>query len=736
MNRALTCSLLVVFLFVSTLQPINAAQMKIRSNATESPLKSTLNLLYGMWKTGLENFKQEKLDMIAADGVCKDNIDTLTRSNSRDKDEVDKQKAIKGSAESLIAHLEEGIGALNVKADMTQQEIDAGKEKRDQDAQENAETIGELTASKTALVSAIGAMEAVKDDIAANSSFIQVMSSNKISEKNKALVDSFMSMADAKLGRTTPEAVGYKAQTFIVLETLNKLLAKFEDEKAEAEKEELDNKFIWEKLHMKYQQRISEYNAAKETKNEELSAERVKHSEAAGALEIASSSLSEGTENLKNMVMNCNNENAQYKRNQLMREDEIALIKKTIEVLGEVGNVEPPNWSEQTERWDDLLVEANSAASLIQVSRSGTASNAEQLLRQKVVNFLMDRSEKLKSQPLSLLMSRMQRDPIQVAKRLIKDLMMKMVAEANVDDGEKVYCDRELNSNALSRNKAQQEVETKISEVEAEQDNVLEAANQITILSGTMESQEKELHSAEMLRKKEERDNKRTELDAQDSQAALFRAIEMMKEFYASGDDYHSGSFGGSTVLAQTESQTESQTGEPAFIQTDEQSDDSNALTQAMEARTKEDPVMPNFNEEQGVAAYGGQDKGMKVINLLDHILTDYAKLESDTQRLEAQAKADHEVWLTSHGVDMAITRKEYEHQVRSKEQHEEKVRARKKDLHNAQRILNEALRVYEEIKPMCEEKQDWTHRIIGRNEEIEACQEALNMLSTDYSLN
>merc|ERR1719361_3030610 len=88
-------------------------------------------------------------------------------------------------------------------------------------------------------------------------------------------------------------------------------------------------------------------------------------------------------------------------------------------------------------------------------------------LRQKLASFLQDRAKKLGRRYLALIAARAEADPFAKVKKMIKDLIVKLMEEANSEADSKAYCDTELATNKQTREIKQQEVDELTAEIEA-----------------------------------------------------------------------------------------------------------------------------------------------------------------------------------------------------------------------------------------------------------------------------
>merc|ERR1712072_1119864 len=80
-------------------------------------------------------------------------------------------------------------------------------------------------------------------------------------------------------------------------------------------------------------------------------------------------------------------------------------------------------------------------------------------MRSRVAEFLQAKAKKLNSRYLALIASRAEADPFVKVKKMIKDLIVKLMEEANAEADHKAYCDTEMATNKMTRDNKQDEVD-------------------------------------------------------------------------------------------------------------------------------------------------------------------------------------------------------------------------------------------------------------------------------------
>merc|ERR1719160_571763 len=109
-------------------------------------------------------------------------------------------------------------------------------------------------------------------------------------------------------------------------------------------------------------------------------------------------------------------------------------------------------------------------------------------------------------------------DPFKKVKKMIKDLIVKLMEEATSEAETKGFCDTELSTNEHTRKEKTAQVETLTEEI----GSLTEQIQEIDAATG----------KATEVRMAEKKKNKETISDAQDAQAAVANALGVLKEFY------------------------------------------------------------------------------------------------------------------------------------------------------------------------------------------------------------
>lgn len=321
-------------------------------------------------------------------------------------------------------------------------------------------------------------------------------------------------------------------------------------------------------------------------------------------------------------------------------------------------------------------------SSLVQL-RSTTKKDKNQA---RAADFLAEKGKTLNSRYLSVLAVRAAADPFAKVKKMIQELIVKLMEEANAEADHKAFCDTELATNKQTRENLSAEVDKLQANVDEKEAETAKLASSIQELSDAIVEIKKQQAEATTLRGEEKEKNAATVKDATEAQTAVEQALKVLKDFYAGA----------------------------AFMQVQKRAMQGHKVS------------------HKGRAPYKGmQDESTGVIGFLEVILSDFARLESETSSAEDTAQAAYEKFMAESQQDAEVKQAEVDHKTLKKQQAEEALANFKKDLESTQVELQTSLDYYEKLKPQCVDMNlSYEDRVAKRKEEIVSLQEALRILS------
>merc|ERR1719161_3053902 len=115
---------------------------------------------------------------------------------------------------------------------------------------------------------------------------------------------------------------------------------------------------------------------------------------------------------------------------------------------------------------------------------------------------------------------------------MIKDMVVKLMEEANEEAEHKGWCDTELSTNEQTRKQKTQAVEVLHAEIDQLEASVAKLTQEITELSAAVAELDTAVAEATKIREDEKAKNTVTIKDAQAAETAVAQAMSVLKEFY------------------------------------------------------------------------------------------------------------------------------------------------------------------------------------------------------------
>merc|ERR1719162_1194217 len=120
---------------------------------------------------------------------------------------------------------------------------------------------------------------------------------------------------------------------------------------------------------------------------------------------------------------------------------------------------------------------------------------------------------------------------------MIKDLIVRLMEEANGEAEHKGWCDTELSTNEQTRKEKTEAVETLHAEIDELEASIAKLTEEIAELTDAVAKLDAAMAEATKIRQEEKATNEETIKDAGEAQPAVAQAITVLKEFYAKAGD-------------------------------------------------------------------------------------------------------------------------------------------------------------------------------------------------------
>merc|ERR1719191_834569 len=285
-----------------------------------------------------------------------------------------------------------------------------------------------------------------------------------------------------------------------------------------AEKEESDSVHAFQMLSQDLNNNIAQATAARDEKAALKAKKLQAKADAEGDLTDTTTTRDDDIKYLEDLTANCEQKAADFESRQNLRQEEIEAITKAIEIISS-GSV-----AGKHEKHLPQLLQKTSLAQLRADATSPT--------QKRVAAYLREQSKVLNSRLLSALAVRVESDPFKKIKKLIKDLITKLLEEANEEATHKGWCDVELGTNKQTRNEKSELVVTLHAEIDELSASITYLGEQITELTQAVSEIDAAVAKATAIRDAEKAKNSETIADAQEAQTAVSQALTVLREFY------------------------------------------------------------------------------------------------------------------------------------------------------------------------------------------------------------
>eukprot|EP00403_Amphidinium_massartii_P016107 CAMPEP_0178408162 /NCGR_PEP_ID=MMETSP0689_2-20121128/19797_1 /TAXON_ID=160604 /ORGANISM="Amphidinium massartii, Strain CS-259" /LENGTH=760 /DNA_ID=CAMNT_0020029249 /DNA_START=56 /DNA_END=2338 /DNA_ORIENTATION=- len=520
------------------------------------------------------------------------------------------------------------------------------------------------------------------------------------------------------------EMENYKFHSDDIIETLEKLLDNFRQEKTDLDAEEEKSISEFDKAMQNEQDTIE----LKTTQLGEAKEERqtcVEDIEAhAQELSTVLSTLRDDQEYLASLTDMCNHRARTWDQRSTLRQGEIEVLTQAIGIIGSrVTNTTIANTVRLTQisasvsaaraiasdahAMEAIEAEAESAPAFVQevatqrrlrlktvskhVPMPSFMQGGSEPGRDAIVNLLKTSGSQLHSTMLSALANQISADPFAKVKQLIQELLERLLAEAANEGNQKGWCDKSIKAAEQKRDysaSAIQSLNSKMAKLEAELGSLFEELQQ---LEAAINDLNKRRAEAQADRDADHAENMETISTSKTGQEAVEEAIAVLERFYKTS-----------------------------------------AVATYVSFSQKQTPMedAPDSGFEGGEQYVGAQGAAGGIISMMNVIKGDFVRTIKETQKAEAQAEKDHMEFMTETSKSLA-EKDEAEKQAKklagdAASKHD----AASDSLDQQSELLATAISELLELKPACiDTGMTYAERVARREEEIAALKKALCVL-------
>merc|ERR1719359_695110 len=298
---------------------------------------------------------------------------------------------------------------------------------------------------------------------------------------------------------------------------------------------------------------------------------------------------------------------------------------------------------------------------------------------------------KYKSSLLMDVASSIQADPLAKVKKLIQELIEKLLHEAADEANQKGWCDKAMADAKQKRDYAAEEIETlngEMAQLEARRNKLTE---QIGVLADELEELSAKMKEATAMREDEKTENENTVQEAGFGLDAVKSAIDILDKFYKTA----------------------------AKEKVD--------LSLIQKGPADDAPDMA-FDIGEEYTGAGGESGG--ILGMLDVIKSDFERTIKMTTEAEEKAKDEYRNFMTESGKAEAEKAMSHGEKVKQKDKAVEDLEEATDSFGSESDILNVAIRELIDLKPTCVDTgMSYEERVARREDEIESLKKALCVL-------
>merc|ERR1719487_1133391 len=327
--------------------------------------------------------------------------------------------------------------------------------------------------------------------------------SDRVPAKARKVLAAFLATDEEVSSFQPGVAKGYEFQAGGIVEMLEDLKEKFEDERRKLEKDEVGSEHAFDLLCLDLDGTVERATKSRTAKASTKAAREEAAAQAKGDLADTTASKDEDSAYLSALDAQCSQKSSDFESRQELRQEELEAIDKAIEI------VSSPELAGAAEK---NLVPGSSAFSF--ALRGGERAPVQR----QVAAFLEARASRLDSRVLSMLALKVGENPFGKVKKMIDEMITKLIEQANEEATHKGWCDTEMGKNTQTRETKTDEINTLTAKADKLSSAITRVAQEIADLQAAITEIDAAVAKAVSVRAAETKKNKET---VEDSQKAL-----------------------------------------------------------------------------------------------------------------------------------------------------------------------------------------------------------------------
>merc|ERR1719159_954522 len=237
--------------------------------------------------------------------------------------------------EADAATLGKEISGLQADISTWEGDLNAANKVREIEHTDYVATHKDYSESIKALEMAIATLKKTSGDVKqASAALIQVASSKLFPMEARKVLNAFLSMNNENaLKMAAPEANAYEFQSQGVVDMLEKLASKFDDEKAALEEEETNAVHSFSMLSADLNNQLDAARSAESEKSQAKAKALQGAADSKGALQDTVTTRDDDSKYTADLTATCEQKSSDFANRQTLRAEEIEAIQKAIEIM-------------------------------------------------------------------------------------------------------------------------------------------------------------------------------------------------------------------------------------------------------------------------------------------------------------------------------------------------------------------------------------------------------------------
>jgi len=343
------------------------------------------------------------------------------------------------------------------------------------------------------------------------------------------------------------------------------------------------------------------------------------------------------------------------------------------------------------------FLQRKTSRSLLSVyTHKAAPKDAAEDAKQAVMTILTSEGHKLKSTLLTGLASQIAADPMAKVKKLIQDLIERLLEESAKEANQMGWCSKATADAKQKRHNAVEsvaELNGQMAELEATRNRLREELGVLTTDIAELDERQEE---ATKMRKEEKSENNVNVMEATAGLEAVEQAIDILDKFYKTA------------------------------------AKESVDLELIQKRGPMDDAPGAGFDNGEAYTGAGGNSGG--ILGMLDVIKSDFERTISQTEKAEASAEEEYMSFMTETGRSLAEKNMAHDQKTKQKDTAIEELESATEDITSQTALLRLSIKELLELKPACVDTgMSYEDRVARREDEVESLKKALCVL-TNYA--